>query len=331
MKRLFPIFIFMLLFSGKSSSQQPGKLIIKFATIAPEGSTYMQLAHEIEREIEAESGERVDIRWYAGGVLGDEPDMIRLMKLGQLHGAGLTGMGLGQIDMAVRAVELPFLTNNYSDIDRVLEKVFPLLRDRIRKKNFELIGIAENGFVYFFFTKKPVARLEDLKGLKMWVWSADDFAREAFSNIPGLLPVPLPITDVLTALATGLVEGFYNTPLATLAFQWYKHARYMLDVPVVYGSAWIVMEKKFYDSLDSDLKDLLERKVSHFTKLVQKLTREENEKSLKVILSSGVQSIKPDDKELPKILNLGRETQEKLKGKFIPPEVLSVIREALRK
>lgn len=326
--------VFIAFFTGpftKVVRGNEGKIVIKLGTVAPEGSTYMELAHNVEREIEKRFEGKVDIKWYAGGVLGDEPDMLRLMKLGQLQGAGLTGMGLGHIDIAVRAVELPFLMKNYSEVDKVLNTVLPVFQEKVRKRGFELLGPAENGFVYFF-GKNPIRGVSDLRrGFKMWVWDADKFARDAFSQIPGILSVPLPIIDVLTGLATGLVDGFYNTTLAAVALQWTTKVNYMLDYPIVYGSAWVVMQKKFYDTLPKKLRQIFNEEIAKFSNLIKKRTREDNKKALNAIISSGIKPIKPGPEELRKSLELGKKIQDNLAGKYVPKNILELIRSVLKK
>ncbi len=325
MKRV--IVLFLLLVVPLAAGAQK-KIIIKLGTVAPEGSTYMDVAHQLEKAVEARSGGRVDVRWYAGGVLGDEPDMIRLMKLGQLHGAGLTGMGLGQIDIAIRAVELPFLMKNYSEVDKVLNGLFPVFKSRILERGFVIIGIAENGFVYFF-GKRPIRTVDDIRGYKMWVWAADSFAIEAFKSIPGVLSIPLPLTDVLTALATGIIEGFYNTPLAAVALQWTTRVKYMLDIPVVYGSAWFIMEKRFFDSLPADIQRIIVEVGNHYFNIIRKSAREDNKKALKAIAESGIEIIKPSPEEEKRFGQIGLEARKKVIKKFIPPEIMQRIEKIL--
>src|SRR5207237_7378162 len=96
---------------------------IKFATLAPEGSTWMKVMHEAAQEVEDKTKGQVKFRFYAGGVSGDERDVVRKIRIGQLHAAGFTGLGLGMIAPAVRVVDSPFLVASTEEAD-LLTKTF---------------------------------------------------------------------------------------------------------------------------------------------------------------------------------------------------------------
>jgi len=139
---------------------------IKFATLAPEGSTWMNIMHELDDELYERSGGEVGFRIYAGGVSGDESDVLRKIRIGQLHAAGFTGVGMGEILPEVRVLDLPFLFFNYGEVDYVLERTRETFSRRFAEEGFELMGWAEVGFVYFY-SKEPIKTQEDLKSRKL--------------------------------------------------------------------------------------------------------------------------------------------------------------------
>ncbi|HUT76818.1 MAG TPA: TRAP transporter substrate-binding protein DctP, partial [Polyangia bacterium] len=126
---------------------------IKIATLAPEGTTWMKVMNALAKEVEEKTGGEVSLKFYAGGVMGDEGDVIRKMRFGQIHGGGFTGRGLGEINPAERVLELPSLFENYEQVDCVLDKVSDRLAAGFREQGFELLGWAEAGFVYVFTNK----------------------------------------------------------------------------------------------------------------------------------------------------------------------------------
>ena len=82
---------------------------IKFATLAPEGTTWMKIMEELNTDLQAQTNGEVKFKIYPGGTMGDEKDVIRKMRSGQLHSAGFTGNGLGEILPSIRVMEVPFL------------------------------------------------------------------------------------------------------------------------------------------------------------------------------------------------------------------------------
>ncbi|HEX9910765.1 MAG TPA: TRAP transporter substrate-binding protein DctP, partial [Desulfatiglandales bacterium] len=96
---LVPLF-FLLGVSAMSVAAEP--LTIKFATVAPEGSTWMNTMKELDKTIREKTQGQIAFRVYAGGVAGDELDALRKIRIGQLHSAAFSGVGFGQILPAVR-------------------------------------------------------------------------------------------------------------------------------------------------------------------------------------------------------------------------------------
>src|SRR5687767_164354 len=92
---------------------------IKLATLAPEGSTWMKAMHKIDDDVRARTSNRVGFKFFPGGVQGDEKDVIRKIRNGQVHGAGFTGFGLGSIVPETRVLELPFMFDNLDELDHV--------------------------------------------------------------------------------------------------------------------------------------------------------------------------------------------------------------------
>ncbi len=291
-KKVFSIFfLFTLLCLTQAFGQEQAPQIIKLATLAPAGTTWMKVAEEFSDYVEKKVNGRIKFKWYTGGVVGDEPDMIRKIQMGQLHGAGLSGMGLGRIVPEVRVLELPLIFNSYDEIDYVLKKLEKPLSDLFEKHGYKLMGWAEQGFIYVFLNK-DVRTFEDLHGVKMWVWSGDNFAMEIFKSVEALKPIPIAVPEVLVSLQTKLIDAFYNTPLGAAGLQWYPYVKYYVDIPFTYGTGAVVVDKKSYDALSQDIKDAIAEGASIVLPKLKELTRKDNEQLLKEFQKSGIKPIK---------------------------------------
>jgi len=301
---------------------------IKFASLAPEGTTWLRLMRELDDEIRAATDGEVGFKIYPGGVQGDEPDVLRKMRFGQLHSAGFTGNGLGEILPAMRVLEVPFLYRNKAEIDYILEKFWPYFDNAFREKGFVLLGWTEVGYVYFY-SNVPIRTTDDLHGLKVWTWQGDPLAAKLFDALD-VTPVPLSVTEVLTALQTGMVDAVYTAPMAAVSMQWFTRVKYMNLSPLTNSMGAVLMTKKLFDKLtpeqQASLQGISKRKLQELTIL----TREDNRKSIEELERAGVEMIPaPDAAELAKYEQIGEVVRGELAGDLYPESLLNEIESAL--
>lgn len=326
MKRVIPasVLAFLILF-GEGYSQ---KHVIKFATLAPDGSTWMNVMKEYNDAVRKESGGRVEFKIYSGGKAGDEKDVLRKIQLGQFHAGGFTGVGLGEIAPKVRILDSPFLFENYDEVDHIYKTFDKEFTQAFEENGYILLGWAEVGFVYIF-SKSPIRSAEDVRRNKVWLWEGDPIAEAAFKAL-GVSPIPLSITDVLTSLQTGMVNAVYISPLACIALQWFTRVKYMLDLPLADASGAVVISKKKFDELAPDLKEILVRNGRKYMAKLTALSREDNRKSIEVLQKHGIQLISPSSKELRReYFEIGKAARRLLIGKLYSEEFLSRVEKAV--
>ena len=260
--------------------------VLKFATLAPQGSTWMNIIADWANKVEKESQGRLKFKMYPGGVSGDEPDVLRKIRFGQLHGGAMTGHGIGYIYSPVRVLEIPFLFRSYDEVDHVRGKLMPEFREGFRKNGFELLGWMEVGFIQLF-SQHPIYSLDDLRKRRIWLWQGDPLGT-AFFTASGISPVPLPITEVFTSLSTGLIDTTIAPPLGAIALQWFSKTPYMTNIPVMDGIGGLLVARKFFDGLPRDLQELLRRTGEETGQRLLVETRRDNERSLAVLKQHGV-------------------------------------------
>jgi TRAP-type C4-dicarboxylate transport system substrate-binding protein len=227
---------------ARLGAQQP--LYINMGTLAPEGSLWHQVFQQMGEQWRTASQGKVKLRIYPGGVQGDEPDMIKRMRLGQLQAVALSNVGLSQIEPAAACLQIPMLLQSYEELDYVRGHVAARLEKKLEAKGYVVLHWGEVGWVHFF-AKTPATRLGDFRNRKLFTWAGDNEALELW-KAAGFRPIPLAATDILTGLQTGLIDSFDTAPLAALSNQWFGLAKYMVDVrwapltgaTVVSKSAW---------------------------------------------------------------------------------------------
>ncbi len=296
---------------------------IKLATLAPDGSTWMNIMHELDAAVRRETENRVGFKFYPGGVQGDELVVLKKIRTGQLHGGGFTGLGLGEIASELRVLELPFLFQDPAEVDQVHEKLDPTFEKILGDKGYVLLGWAEVGFIYLF-TDRPVAGPEDLKQVKMWLWEGDRLAADFFSAY-GISPIPLAVTDVLTALETGLINGVYASPLACIALQWFTRVSHMTDARLTHGIGAVVVDRRTWDPIPAaDQATVRRLAAAHFRQLVER-TRKENEESIAVMQKRGITIVTPDAARVAEFSTIGRQVWRAEVGKLYPQSLLDQV------
>ncbi|HEU4340873.1 MAG TPA: TRAP transporter substrate-binding protein DctP [Candidatus Binatia bacterium] len=228
---------------------------IKLATLAPDGSPWHNILRDMATDWSKITNGKIQLRIYAGGVAGDEPDMVRKLRVGQIQAAVLTGNGLAEIAQEIQALQMPMMLSNDNELDHVMERVAPKFESLLQAKGFKVLNWGDAGWVRFF-TQKPVVAPADLKPLRLFAWAGDSAYLEAWKDA-GYNPVSLPANEIHTGLQSGLINAFVAPPIAALAFQWFGLAKHMTDLqwaPLI-GAA--VIGNATWQRIPDDLKPLI--------------------------------------------------------------------------
>ncbi len=305
---------------GMTVAHAADTYVLKFATLAPSGSTWMKAFDAWGKELATKSQGRLVVKFYPGGISGDEPDMLKKIRFGQLQGAALSGHGIGEIFPPARILETPFLFRDHAEIDAVRTAILPAIETGFRNNQYELIAWMEVGNIHFFSTK-PLASLDELARRRIWQWQGDRFI-DAFFKANGWSPVALPITEVYTGLSTGLVDTVVSTPLASIALQWAGKTPYMSTQPIATGIGAVVVSNRFYSGLPADLQALLKNSGVSLSQTLIADTRRDDLKSLAVLAKrtqpmAGMQNV-----DLAEQTALTRKTVEALEAQHYLSAVL---------
>lgn len=280
--------IAVLLCGSVSSAGRAGEAaLLRLATLAPEASSAGAIFKAFDKSVRQRSGNKVQMRLYAGGVAGDERDVIRKMKIGQLEGAALTSIGLGQIVRSVLVLQMPGLFETRDQVDKVRKEMASEFQRQFESAGYVLLGWGDVGELRVF-GKRPVASPQDYQKARPWVWREDPISSELMSLI-GANGVALGLPEVFAALQTGMVDTVSATAIGALGFQWFRFVKYMSKTtgqPVVGAT---VVRKEWFDAQPPDVQKAL-REVSEGVS-AQLLTRvrSEDERAAQTLRGRGVQ------------------------------------------
>lgn len=313
----------LLAFSGSAFAETTYNL--KFATLMPTGTAWSKILDDWVEEVEAKSNGRIKFTMYSGGVMGDEPDVLRKIRKGQLHGGMFTGYGIGRIYSPARVLEMPFLFKNVEESDYVREKIMPELEVGFRDNGFELLGWPEVGFIHFLSTR-PITSIDDIKKLRIWLWQGDPLG-EAFFKAAGIDPVPLSIIDVYTQLSVkhGSIDTVYTSTFGAIALQWYSKLNYATRIPLTNAIGGVVISNKFYNKLPADLQQLLKTSGKEMSDKIRLNAREENQKSISILEKNGIEFMLDwDDVDMDEVLAIRNDAAAYLeKTDYIPASIFA--------
>src|SRR6266581_2827662 len=261
-------------------------LIVKLGTSAPEGSSWDQIIQEMGERWKQAPGGGVLLRIYPGGVLGDEPDLVRKMRVGQIQAAALTAVGLSNIDESVAALQIPMMFRSYAELDYVRERLRPILEKRLLEKDFVVLNWGDAGWV-MFFAKEPFTTPDDLKKMRLFAWAGDNDAVELW-KAAGFHPVPLPSTEILTGLQTGLINAFDTTPLLALSSQWFALAPHMLDLKWAPLLGATVVTRKVWEKVPREARPALLKSAAEAGERLKADIRQANVKAIEAMKDHGL-------------------------------------------
>ena len=310
-----------LLVVGAAAAAPAAAVTVKLASLAPDGSVWDLAIEEMGADWAEATDGRVRLRVYPGGVAGDEPDVVRKMRIGQLHAAALTVGGLTEIDDAFRVFAIPMFFDSYEELYYVIDRMTPEFSRRLEAQGYVLLNWAHAGWIHLFSTE-PVTSLGQLKTTKLFVGAGDDRAVQWWKN-SGYRPVPLATTDILTGLQTGMIQALPSPPLAALLLQWYKQAPNMLDLGLAPLVGATIVQKRVWQSIDEADRARL---LAAAAELGEKLEREvpgQDAASVAEMEKRGLKVVRVDDSgRLAEFRAAAEEFAERVRGDRMPPEIL---------
>ncbi|MDH5580323.1 MAG: TRAP transporter substrate-binding protein DctP [Bdellovibrionales bacterium] len=317
-------FLVLLFFSLSVSAKT-----FKVGVLAPEGTAWSENLKKLTKEVKKATEGRVKFKIYYGGAQGDEPDVLRKIRVRQLHGGVFTGKTLGDINGDVRVIELPFtFIDDREKAWKTLNSMKEFFNKTFEDKGFKNLGFFEIGQVYFVSQKKTDT-LDSLKGIKIWSWQGDELVTTLVNSM-NLVSVPLPLPDVLSSLSTGVVEAAYAPPLGIVALQWNTKIKYIIDFPLAYSIGAFLINKKEWDKVsDADKKAVTDLADTYIAK-VNLANVKDNKDALSSMKELGVEFLNFPEKDLAAAKSYRKEVLEKLTGNLFSKDALSKLEAKLK-
>jgi TRAP-type C4-dicarboxylate transport system substrate-binding protein len=315
-----------------SSSTSLSALTVKIGTLVPEGSPWVDGLRRVAAEWDRLSQGKVILKVYAGGIAGEEADMVRKMRIGQLQGAALTQLGMGLLDPAILAISVPFLIRDERELDYVLERSRSYYSGLYESKGYRLPTLAKAGWVHFF-ARRALTTPAELQRLKLAVPEGDAEFVDTWRRM-GFNAFSLPINDLLTGLQTGMADAFYAPLLAAASFQWFGAARFMPSVTVAPVVGGILISNRVLNEVEEPLCTALLEPFAALERSLNVQMEGLEKDALEAMLRHGLTVVPVPPKEEALWRELGAGGMSIVLGKYLPMEsyqrILNLVEEYRR-
>lgn len=310
---------------GPAAAEEEDEHVLKIASLAPENSSWAKAFERMGREIESETDGAVEIKLYPGGVMGDEPAMVRKMRTGQLDGAAVTNVGLGEIDPTILILQLPLLFKNWDEVDHVRDEMSEQFEKLLSDEGFILLTWGDVGFNYLF-SNKPIRKPGDVGSQKFWIWESDPIMKKVMS-VAEVNAVPLSVTDVLPSLSTGVVDSFTNSPYGAVSLQWYSRADYVTNMKLNVIVGGLVLSEESMKELPEEHREVVREVTSERGEEMLAQIRKDNKKAIGTIQESGIEVVQPE--KMDEWRSIAEETRRELTGELYPKSLIEEIEKHL--
>ena len=224
---------------------------LRFGTLVPDGTAWARELKAFGREVEDGAHQRVKFYW--GGIAGDEKEMIARIKRGQLDGVAGAAV-CTELAPSLQVTRLQGLFPSRDDHERLVRQI-PNVDVEFKKAGFVNLGVAGMG-PSIVFTKQPVTTWAELQKLRLWRWDIDPVAWQQ-DRMMGLTVVPMSVNDAAGAFDAGKVDGFVALAASALAFQWQSRAPNILPLELDYLNACMIVSLPAWDALSTETKDTM--------------------------------------------------------------------------
>lgn len=273
----------------------------KIATLSPEGSVWMEKMREGAQELSTRTNNRLKIKFYAGGVMGDDKAVLRKIRIGQLHGGMVVGGSLSTFYPDNQIYSLPLVFKSFEEVDYVRKHLDQRIIEGVEKGGFVTFGIAEGGFAYVM-SKHIIQTVDDLRQQKVWIPDNDPMILETIKAFD-VSPIPLSIADVRAGLQTGLIDTVATPPIGAITLQWHTQVKYLMDEPFLYIYGVLALDRKVFAKLSQEDQRVFREIMGRIFKEVDQLNRQDNVKAMEALRRQGIEFIKVPDESLTKWYN----------------------------
>ena len=319
---LFPVIcLSFLLFTGPATGAET---VWKAGTLVPKGVGYAnQIQNIIIPGISKATDEQVFLKVYYGGVMGDDEDYLKKMRIGQLQATGTSVQGALMVCPEMGAVSLPLLFRNWDEVDHVKKKMYPVFDGILNDKGFKLILWLDQGFDQFYSVKFPLDTMDQFKRARFVTWCGD-IEEESLSAL-GAAAIPVNAPELNTSLRQGIADAYIGPPIWALSTQMYSVVRYISALNVRYSPSVFIITMDAWEALTPEHQNNMMQAREAWQNDFCQGSRSDNDKCLEAMFKYGVNKVVMDPGVEKVLYEKLKTVWDSMAEKAYPQEILDEI------
>lgn len=317
--------IFLLIICSGTLISKP--IIIKLATLAPEGTEYYNLLLEMGQRWQEETNGEIILRIYPNGVVGRESDTIRKMRIGQIQASAMSSIGLADLTDQIQAFTIPMVFKDYDDVEKVKEVMFDDISNGLSESGFKLLFLVDIGWVYWF-SANEIAVPEDLRNAKIYTTAGDYVTVELFKRF-GFNAIPVSETDILISLQTGMINSMQTVPILSLSSGWFALMPNMLDLKWAVFIGAVIIDERVWSKIRPEHQKVMMEVAQEIGKKYQENGRKTDAQAIEMMKEYGMKVKTPTDEELKIWEDFKEEIIPDVIDTYVPKEVYDKVTSAI--
>ena len=298
------------------------EVTLRMGTMAPDGTAWARELNAFSRDVRARTDGQVRIKWYYGGITGDEPTMGERIRRGQLDGAASGGPLCETMAPSMRVMRVVGLLTTPREATFVAGRLWTIFEGEFHKSGMVALGTSTLG-AHILFSRTPIRTMDELRKSRLWVWDRDDVLRAELRSFGATL-VPMPVADAARAYDDRRIDGFIAPASVALAFQWSAAARYVTDLRLDYITACVMVSDRAFDPLPQSSRDAIKAAAVKLGVRFADVGVQQDAMLLGGLFKKqGVTTVPVDPRFATEFFELARATRERLDPKLVPHPLLS--------
>lgn len=309
MKRLIPLSLILILSLSLGQALAGDKLALKISTLGPEGTIITECFKNASAEIQERTNGRIKLKIYPGGIMGNDSVVLRKFR-NQLDGATFTAGGISMVYKDFQVLSLPLLFENYKQVDATRKQFDSILIEKLEEKGYISFGIVEGGFAYMM-SNNAIKTIDEMKKCKIWIPEGDPIGRTVFEEA-GVPPIPVPLTDVLTNLSSGLIDTISCPPYGAVVLQWFTKVKYLIEQPFLYTYGTFVLTKRSWEKIPEADRPIVREAITKQLKQVDAQNRKDNREAMVTLKKQGIQFLQLSEESMKQMYEVAKRSNDRM-------------------
>ncbi|BBM84136.1 TRAP transporter substrate-binding protein DctP [Candidatus Uabimicrobium amorphum] len=301
------------------------EVVLKIATVTPEGSIWTKKLRDMDRDIKRRTKGRVRLKIYADSRKGNESQVAQKILKYKVDGALFLQSGMEELVPQTSILKLPYFYKNYPHWQSAQQKLKKGFEADFNKKQIEILGWLDSGFTYAF-TNKKVQSLQNFQRLQNWLYTEEPLIKTCFARLQ-LQGKEIKVKEVLQSLQNKDINSVYASPYLLMALGWHEHVNYCIDLPINNTVGGFVMHEKAYRSIPTKYRKKVARIISKHMKVLSTSIHKENAAAKELLQNKyNVKFIKPDVNWVKTCQSIGQKIANENVGKMYTSQQLQTVK-----